>query len=467
MNQKTLIALGAMAVVAILAVVTMRAPQKGERVGPRQRPIAALKAEAVKELEITANNAKDKVAFKLDGGLWKMTAPAPQPADQSQLKTAIEQLEKTQFGDLVTEKKERFADLEVSEEKGAHVVARDGGGKVLLDAWIGKSVSGFTMVRPADKDQVWQATGIFKYTYAKDTKNWRDHTVLSFGRDDTDRLAVEAGAQKVVLEKLPPPADAAKDNDKAAATEAKWKVVESTVKVDPLDDAAVSSMVTALSSLSASDFDDSGNLADAGLAPPRARITITNKGTALTLLLGAVKGEDLSAQVEGRSQIYLLRKYAVDRVVQKPIDFRDKTVVKAKEADLVGLDVSTAGESYSLEKSGTASTEWKLTRGGKGAADDAKVRPLVTAFEDLKGSTFADPADAASFGLARPTGTATLHLRDKSTVVVKVGAATKDGTEYYVQRGGSPDVLQVKKFQADRFLKKAADLVKTDAAPAK
>src|SRR5205823_6856822 len=144
-----------------------------------------------------------------------------------------EQLEKIQFGDLVTEKKEKAADFEVSDDKGAHVVAADAGGKPLFDGWIGKSVSGFTMIRPANKDQVWQATGLFKYTYAREPKAWRDHAMLSFNKDDVKRLTVESAVQqstqKIVLERLPPAAAAPGDKpaDKPAP-EAKWKVVEST-----------------------------------------------------------------------------------------------------------------------------------------------------------------------------------------------------------------------------------------------
>src|SRR4051812_36623552 len=122
MNQKTLIALGAMATIAVLAFLTMKAPPKGERSGPRERPIAAFKAADVKELELTSNNGKDKTTIKQAGSLWQITAPATYSADQSMVKTAVEQLEKLSFGDLVTEKKEKFTEMEVGDDKGAHVV---------------------------------------------------------------------------------------------------------------------------------------------------------------------------------------------------------------------------------------------------------------------------------------------------------------------------------------------------------
>ncbi len=48
-------------------------------------------------------------------------------------------------------------------------------------------------------------------------------------------------------------------------------------------------------------------------------------------------------------------------------------------------------------------------------------------------------------------------------MVLKVGLL-KDGTDYYVQKQGSPDVLIVKKYLADRFLKKYSDVAKAATA---
>ena len=465
MNQKTLVALSAMVVIAILAFVSMRRPEKGEHVGPRERPIPAVKAADVKVLELTANGGKDRTTLSRDGDGWKMTAPAAHPADATAIKGALDQLEKVGFGDLVTEKKEKFADLEVSDDKGVHVVARGDGDKVLFDGWIGKAVSGFTMVRPGGKDQAWQATGLFKYTFSKEAKVWRDHVILSFSRDDASRLAVEQAGQKLVLDKLPPPAADKDGEPPKPAPEARWKVVESTVKVDPLDDAVANGAVQTLSSLNAADFEDAGDAAAAGLAPPRLRLTVTSKGTPATLLVGGRKGEDVYAQLEGKSQIYLLHRYSIDRAAVKPADYRDKTIVKAKDA-ITALEVRTAGGLLALEGNDGGWKFGKASKGEKGEIDDTKAKLVATSFDDLKGSSFAEAADLPAAGLAKPAATATVHLRDRSTVVLKVGAATKEGSDYYVQRVGSPDVLLVKKFQVDRFLKKAGDLVKTPV-PAK
>ncbi len=92
---------------------------------------------------------------------------------------------------------------------------------------------------------------------------------------------------------------------------------------------------------------------------------------------------------------------------------------------------------------------------------------MVTAFDNLAGGSVSDETDPAKTGLAKPAAVVTLHLKDKSTVTIKIGALNKEGSDYFVQRAGAADVMMLKKFQVDRFLKKPADLApgpKTAAA---
>lgn len=468
MQRKTWIAIGAMAVFAVLAVMTLRQPPKGERVGPHPRPMAAFTADSVSTLELTNGETKTTVALKRDDADkgWSMTAPQAFRADQQLAKAAVEQLAKIAWGDVVTERKAKHADLGVSDDKGIHVVAKDTSGKALFDGWLGKSVSGFTMVRPAGpftqgEGEVWQASGIQRYAYAKDAKSWRDHAMLSFKREDVQKLAVSAGGQSIELEKLP--AEGGKNDkkdDKAKSTPpvaAKWKVTQSTVTVSPLDDEMPNQIVAALSSLSAADFDDKAKPADVGLAPPRYRITATIQSTPTTLLIGQQKGDDVWAQLEGKPQIYLLRKYAIERIAVNPVDFRDKTLTALQEADLTAIEVAQGGTKLRLEHEGGA---WKAGAGFQGTLDESKVKGVAGAFERLVGSSFVEGADAKSTGLAKPAAEVTLHLKSGAPVELRVGAVDEASNAYYVQKVGSPDVLRVKKYLVDRFLKKPAELVK-------
>ena len=67
----------------------------------------------------------------------------------------------------MTEQKAKHAEFEVDDKSGIHVVAKAKGGKVLADLIVGKSTGPGTMVRPAGKDEVWQASGISRYLFDK------------------------------------------------------------------------------------------------------------------------------------------------------------------------------------------------------------------------------------------------------------------------------------------------------------
>lgn len=453
MQRNTLIALAVLAVIAIAAFLTLRAPEKGERRGPQARPVAAFKAADVKQLELASN--KEQIVLRAEGTAWKIASPGTWNCDPNVIKSALDQLEKLKFGDPVTTKPERYADLEVSDDKGTHVVAKDAAGKVLLDGWIGKSVSGYTMFRLAGQNEVWQTTGVQKYAFARDLKGWRDKTVIEVAKADVTKLTVENAGQKIVLEKIPPADAAAKEKP----SEVKWKVLESSVKVDPFDDATANSLVQTLSSLRATNFADDAKPAEVGLDPALISIAVQAKGVEKRLLMGKLQGEEGWIQAAGQPQIYILQKHTFEQLAQLPINFRDKTLVKAKEADLLGIDIAFGGEALSLRHEGGA---WKSVPPAKeGELDEAKLRSLVGAFDNLQGSSFAPQATAKSAGLDRPTATVKLRLRDQGQVTLKVGALKgTPGNEYYVARVGSPDIFLLKKWTAERFMKKPADLVK-------
>jgi hypothetical protein len=152
-------------------------------------------------------------------------------------------------------------------------------------------------------------------------------------------------------------------------------------------------------------------------------------------------------------QVYTVKKFSIDHIAKKPMDYRDKTIVKAKEADLQSVEITSGSETTALtQKDG----KWSVA---KGTADESKVKPAIGGFDNLVATGFSDETVPAKTGLAKPSGRAVLRMKGKPPVTILVGAATKDG-DYYVQRAGAPDVFLVKKYAVDRWLKKPADLSK-------
>jgi hypothetical protein len=448
MEKRTLFALVAFVALGLGAFVVMRAPEKGQRSGPRPTPFAPFKAADVQSLEITTDK-KAQVTLEKTGAAWRVKTPKDWPADNAGVKSLLDALEKLTFGDLVTESKDKYDEMGVSDGKATHLIVKGAAGKVLADLYIGKNVGGFSMIRPAGKDEVWQGTGLFQYQVNKDEKAWRDHVIFDVTVNDADKLVVEGGGAKLALSKLPA------EKDAKPGEAARWKIDEATGNApktsEALDVATVNGAVAALASLRAADFADDKPAAETGLTAPSLTLTLTAKGTPHTLIIGATKGDDVYLKTAGGPTVYTVKKFTMERVAHRPIDYRDKTLAKAKEMDLAGIDLTAGGETITLSH---GDDKWKSTK----PVDDNKLKPVVSAFENLAGAAFAEETDAAKTGLAKPTGVVALHLKDKSTVTLKIGALNKEGSDYFIQRAGSPDVLTIKKYQVDRFLKKASDL---------
>jgi hypothetical protein len=448
MERKTLYALIAALVLGIGAYSVLHAPEKGQRKGPPPRPIPELKVASFGTLEITSDK-QEKTTMANVGGRWMITQPHDWAADQGAVKVLTDGLEKLGFGDLVSESKAKFEDLGVAEGKAARVTVKDKSGALLADLFIGKPIAGFTMVRPAGKDEVWQTTGLVPYMVNKDPKGWRDHVILDVPVNDVEKLTVEGDGAKLSL---------VRDGD-AKGNETRWKVAEATGDAPKdaaaLDLATVNGAVQAAASLRAGDFADDKKPEEVGLAKPSVSLTLGTKDKTYTLLVGDTKGDDVYVKRADAPQIYTVKKLAIERLAHRPADYRDKTLAKAKEVDLVSIEITSGGETTVLKKEGTA---WKSA--GKVAVDANKAKQVASAFDNLAGSSFSTEKDPKKTGLAKPAGAVTLHLKDKSTVAFKVGSQTADKTEVYVQKVGSTDVLLVKKFTVDRFLKKPADLKK-------
>lgn len=449
MEKKNLIALIAVLLLGAGAIFVTRSPEKGQRQGPPPRPVAAIKAADVSKLEVT-NEKQEQVSLEKRGETWHVTKPSEWAADASTIKSLIEGIERLTFADTVTDKKDKHEELGVAEGKAQRLVVKNASGNLLADLLIGKSVAGYTMVRPAGKDEVWQATGLYGYMLNREPKGWREHAVFQgVTANDVEKLSIESAGHKLVLEK------GAAEGDKPA----EWKIAEATgdapKTANALDAPMVTQAVQALASLRAADFADDKKPEELGLDKPAITITATAKGQTYTLLVGNITADEVYVKNAAEPTLYSVKKYAVDRLAHKPADFRDKTLAQVKEDDLQAIDLTTGGETSTLEKAKDGS--WKL-KAAKVTADESKIKPVVSGFESLVGSGFAEERDPAKTGLAKPTGTLVLRLKDKSTITLKVGALTKDQSDYHVQKVGSPDVLLVKKYVIDRVLKKPTEL---------
>lgn len=453
MEKRTLYALVAVVAIGAAAFAVMRAPEKGQRQGAPPRPIAEIRANDVGRLEITNEKQERTVLVRTGASEWRVKEPVDWKADSSAVKQVIDGLEKLSFHDTASENADKQAELGVADGKAARLVAKSGGGQTLADLLVGKSVGGYTMMRVAGKTETWQTAGLYAYTIGREPRGWRDHTIFEFPAADVEQLTVEAPGGKLVLKRE---AEVAKD--KPPANDGRWKILESSGNAPKtqadLDTTQVNATVSGLASLKAGDFADDkkrAEVVDGKSAQLSVRVVV--KGATHTLYVGGEKGDDLYVATADSPTVYTVKKFSLGHVARRPIDYRDKTIVKAPEAELTALEISHGGESATLtHKDG----KWSLQ---KGTADETKVKPVVSSFDNFVASAFAVENEPAKTGLAKPTAVAVLRLKGKPPLTIRVGATTKDG-EYYVQKSGSPEVYLVQKYAVDRWMKKPAELTK-------
>jgi hypothetical protein len=451
MNRKTLIAFGAFAVLSLIAFLKLREPDKGERQGDQPaRPVARLKSTDFDTLEVT--KAKATTVLKRDGAKFKVVSPTAYAADDSVAKLAFEAMEKLEFSSIVTEQKAKHAEFEVADDSALRVTAKSGN-NVVADLLIGKPMGGGTMVRPVGKDEVWQANGSIKFNFDKNPADWRDKSITTFIGGEAETIDVKSKTGGTI---------ALKKTDKKEGADDLWAVTASSLKIDKLDNTVPSGIVSALSVWKANDFADGAKSEQTGLADPALTITVGLKGgKKSTVLIGNKKADDeFYVQAGDKPQVFVIKKYNMDRVNKRPIEFRDKTICDITDADLTDLSVTHGAESYALAKSGK---DWKATKPAKTEIDPAKVTSIVGAFKGWKATGFAEETDPKALGLVKPQ--AVIVAKSKATTcTLKVGDETKDKQSYFVQAGASPDVYLVAKWATDRALVKVADIKKTTVA---
>jgi hypothetical protein len=178
-------------------------------------------------------------------------------------------------------------------------------------------------------------------------------------------------------------------------------------------------------------------------------------------MIGNKKAEDeYYVKTADKPQVFVVKKYNVDRLDKRPIDFRDKTICNISEGELGELSVTNGADSYTLIK-GAKENDWKAVKPAGLTLDPTKVSPIASSFKDWKASGFAEDQNPKANGLAKPKATIVARSQDKKTsCTLKIGDETKDKVNYFAQSGAGPDVYLVPRWAADRVLTKVDDLKK-------
>lgn len=275
-------------------------------------PIALPKDDGDKVTKIEIKNAdKSNVTLEKKGDTWELTAPVSAKAEQSNVKSLIDNLKELKIKETIAKSADLYPQYDLTDEKALHVVAYKGPDKA-VDLYFGKSGSRGQVMRIGARDGVFVADKYSSYLYTREVKNWRERGIVKFEDANAIQVTVEnknglfsfsknddKWAGSVTLRD--------KDGKLNAKPEAKWE------KFEP---EKVKDLLRAYKSLNAEDFGDDKSdtgFSDAVNEGGVVKIKLKDNAGDLTINVGKTsKGTSRFAQKEGSDTVYTISSWSAD-----------------------------------------------------------------------------------------------------------------------------------------------------------
>jgi hypothetical protein len=274
--------------------------------------IAIGKEDGDKITKIEIKNAdKSNVTLEKKGDSWELTAPSPAKAEQSNVKSLLDNLKELKIKDTITKSADLYPQYDVTDEKAVHVVAYKGADKA-VDLYFGKSGSRGQVVRVGGKDGVYVADKYSSYLYTREVKNWRERTIVKF--EDANVVQVTVENKNGLL-------SFSKNDDKwsgsATLFDKDGKLnKEAEKKWDKFEPEKVKDMLRAYKALNAEDFGDDKSdtgFADAAKEGGVVKIKLKDNAGDVVIKVGKIaKGTSRFAQKEGSDVVYTISSWSAD-----------------------------------------------------------------------------------------------------------------------------------------------------------
>lgn len=273
---------------------------------------------------VLTNGEKGEITLEKKGDKWAVTKPVEAPANQSNVKSLLDNLKDLKVSEQVepnaTDDVKKTYQLDGP--KAVHVVAFKGGEKK-VDDLFGKNGGRGQVVIADGKPGVYIATGYSSYLYTRELKNWRETEVFKF--DD-------ANVTSMTIEKKTGAFSFTKGGDHWAGTFKGQPIAD-------FDEEKVKEALRTYKNLNADDFGDGKSAAETGLDSPESTVTIALKDGAgkYVLHVGKPVGALRYAQKDGDPTIVEVSSSAGDWATAEPTKFE-----KAKDAGAAaGKDAGT------------------------------------------------------------------------------------------------------------------------------
>lgn len=457
MTRKTLVALGTFGVLLLLVLVVRLMPEKVEEIAWSIPKLA----DTMDRVEVVRQG--NTVVLEKKGEDWVITQPKVYEASETALKGLVELFDKPIGMDLkVPIKKEELARFEVDDEKGITVKVGVNG-KEAASFVVGKTQGSRTFVKPLDQDVAYRAKASLRWKLDKGLEEWREKKVIGVDQKAVTKLEItqQDGTK----------AELVKEGDV-------WKITQPAEAA--ADGSTVSSLVSALGSLTAAAFADDVAPEQAGFGPADRPYTVVvttsadgDKGPR-GIEIGKVVGkeqlegkytEDFFARRKGESQLYVVRSYSVNNLRKKLSELKDRTVFKLPQDQVTGLTLKTPGQEIVFAKEGDA---WKATKPAElvGKLDESQVRSLVSTLSMLRANELAEDGtslEAAGLAGEPASGKVEVQLQDGGSKVLLLGKKLEGDTPMiYAKLADKETIFKLNEYSSRRFLTGPSSFRKVD-----
>lgn len=249
-----------------------------------------------------------------EGSEWKLSEPLSALANQTNVESLLSSLPKLKIKEQVSNSTESYAQYDLGDDKATHVTVFEGD-NVAFELFVGKSGGRGQTARLPGQEGVFVIDGYSSYLFSRDTKGWRDTSVLKLEAEKVTRVDVvnESGAFEFK-----------KEGDKWSGRFKKGKAGALTAIKD-FEPSKVDDLLRAYKTLNATGFGDGKSPADTGLETPLAELTITVGDNKTQVLFGSsAEGSSRYAKLPEGSEIYMISSWASDWAFAEESKFQKK-----------------------------------------------------------------------------------------------------------------------------------------------
>lgn len=404
----------------------------------QKKVIPDFKSSLIKKIEL--NNESGKIVFEKSGdNYWHIVEPLKLRADNSEVNSILSEFEFMEKvgsfkkeGDKPFDLKDygldspktsitMYTDIPAKSDK-IHVK----GPKDKYTVFVGQKLAAGdnVYVKLDTSDDVIVVQGSLHGKVSKNILDLRSKWVFSFDKEAIDNFNIKTTDSNLVCNKkgnfwrLMEPVNDLADTEKIKELLGKLK----NLQIDP------------------NDFlpEGTADLVKYGLDAPRFTVTIDEKGTTQSVILGHTLDNKVYVKRTDEPTVFFLKDSILIDLNKKPNDLRDRKVVRFESIGTYGInkiEIKTASEVIAIEKS--LDLDWVITKPVNIYADQDTVKNFIEKIKSLEIEDFVSdkPADLSAYSLKEPIYEISVTKEeDKELAKFFVGKKLPEGNKCYVKR---------------------------------